>query len=475
MSSGTNKKSMRRRFKADLKFSFIFGMVFWITALILYAFVFVFIYSSLRQDTRTGIHVRMLGYWAIDKSGGIDSLKDNIDVNMILSDELSFFVRISDEFNNTIVLETPERWISFDFSKLEKVTPKPGSYVLLKSQSLDFILETGCIRLSDGNYLQVGMGDENRRRVMELLSGSFMLAFIILIAVSLVLGFFVASRFLRPIRDLEEAVADVISTGKIESRIVERKGAGELDELIVSFNRMLQKIEDLVVGMKGALDTVAHDLRTPLTRFRMVSEKALSRRDFGTDENAADEYRTALEQAVVESETVLRMMTLLMDISEAETGTLKLDKVEFCPLEKIREIIDVYELAAEDSGISLELQEPVYGGALVADPDRFRQAAGNLIDNAVKYGRRGGHVLIGIAADEKWVSVRVEDDGIGIAESDLPEIWKRLYRGKSSRDGLGLGLSLVNAIMKAHGGGVSVDSGSGRGSVFTIKFPAEAL
>jgi len=473
MSSEINRQGSRRNFKADMKFSLIFAAIFWITAAVLYSVVFIYIYSSLREDSRSGIQVRMLGYWAIEQSGGLESLKDNIDVNMILSDEQPFFVRISDEFNNTLVLDIPEHWNSFDFTELEKKPPEPGSFVLLRSNSLRYFLESGCIPLSDGNYLQVGMSDENRRRVMELLSGSFLAALLVLVAVSTVIGFIVSRRFLLPIRDLEKAVADVIETGRIESRIVERKGAGEMDQLVVSFNEMLAKIEELVIGMKGALDTVAHDLRTPLTRFRMISEKALSRQDFKNNAEAAEEYRYSLEQAVEESDTVLRMMTLLMDISEAETGTLKLNITEFSPLELIRELVDLYEFIAEDRGISLELDEAVWTGTMTADRDRFRQALGNLVDNAVKYGKNGGRVVIGITADEKQVSIKIEDDGQGISEADLPVIWKRLYRGKSSKDGLGLGLSLVNAVMKAHGGTAAVESVEGAGSVFTISFPVE--
>ncbi len=473
MFSGTGKRQGQRKFKADLKFSLIFGVVFWITAIILYAFVFIYIYSSLRDDARSGIQVRMLGYWAIVQSDGLESLKQNVDVNMILSGEQPFFVRIADEFNNTVLLEIPANWNSFNFKKLENETPKPGSFTVLRSPLMKYILETGCIALSDGHYLQVGISDENRRRIMELLYSSFTVALLVLVAVSLIAGFFVSYRFLLPVRDLEKAVREVIETGRIESRIIERKGAGELDLLVVSFNNMLQKIEELVRGMKGALDTVAHDLRTPLTRFRMVSEKALTRDDFKTDSEAISEFRSALGQAVEESDTVLRMMNLLMDISEAETGTLRLSKTEFNPVDRIREIIDVYEYAAEDRNISIKLKQPVWNGTLTADEDRFRQAVGNLIDNAVKYGRDGGSVNIELSADDDFVCVTVIDDGEGIADADLPEIWKRLYRGKSSRDGLGLGLSLVNAIIKAHGGTAEVKSVAGQGSVFTIRFPGE--
>ena len=469
MFSGTDEKT-RRRHKSDLKFSLIFASIFWLTAVVLYAFVFVYIYSSLRQDSRTGIQVRMLGYWAIDQSGGLDSLKDSIDVNMILSGEQPFFARISDEFNNTLLFDAPANWEGFEFGMLEDNPPEPGSFVRLRSPELKYILEAGCIRLTEGNFLQVGMSDENRRRVMDLLYGSSMFALVVLVILSTLIGFLVARRFLSPVHDLENAVADVIKTGRIESRIVEGRGSGEMTQLVVSFNRMLEKIEDLVLGMKGALDTVAHDLRTPLTRFRMTAERALSSRE-PESPGEADEYRKSLERAVEESDTILRMMTLLMDISEAETGTLKLNKSEFSALGKVRELVDIYEFAAEDQNISLEIADTAWSGTILADPDRFRQAVGNLIDNAVKYGKDGGRVLIDIGLDGDNLRVSVEDDGAGIAQSDQTEIWKRLYRGKSSKDGLGLGLSLVNAVVKAHGGTAEVESSPGRGSVFTISFP----
>ncbi|MBI9107503.1 MAG: HAMP domain-containing protein [Spirochaetales bacterium] len=466
MFSGRNN-----RFKADLKFSVIFGSVFWISALIIYLFVFIYIFSTLRQEARSGIQVRLLGYWAIDQSGGHGVLKDSIDVDVLLSGEAPFFVRISDDFNNTVLLTVPANWESFDFRKLEEKSPVAGGFITLRSPQLDYVLEVGNISITENYTLQVGMSDENRQQIMSLLSGSLGAALVILVGVSFIIGFIVSHRFLLPVRRLEKAVAEVIETGKIESRIQERPKAGELDQLIVSFNRMLSKIEELVKGMAGALDTVAHDLRTPLTRFRMVAEKALSRQEYSGIEPAKESYRTALEQAVIESDTVLRMMTMLMDISEAETGTLKLNKTEFSPIEKIREVVDVYLLIAEDRNISITIEEPAWTGVLSADPDRFRQAAGNLIDNAVKYGRDNGSVIISVSSTEGELTVSFRDDGEGISEADLPEIWKRLYRGKSSKDGLGLGLSLVNAIVMAHQGRVEVESRLEEGSVFRMIFP----
>jgi signal transduction histidine kinase len=462
------------RFKADLKFSVIFGSVFWIAALIIYFFVFIYIFSTMRQESRSGIQVRLLGYWAIDQSGGHDVLKDSIDVDVLLSGEQPFFVRISDEFNNTVLLTVPVNWQSFNFSRLEEKPPSSGRFLTISSKQLDYVLETGSISLSDNYILQVGMSDESRQRIMQLLSRSFVAALVILVGVSFIIGFVIAYRFLLPVRRLEHAVADVIETGRIESRIEERRRDGELDQLVVSFNRMLAKIEELVKGMAGALDTVAHDLRTPLTRFRMIAEKALSNHSAEQNfEASAESYRIALEQAVEESDTVLRMMNMLMDISEAETGTLKLNKSRFSPLDKINEVVDVYQMIAEEHDISINVNPSDSAVTIFADSDRFRQAVGNLLDNAVKYGRPGGRVTVSVSTTDSELTVAVKDDGEGILENDLPEIWKRLYRGKSSKDGLGLGLSLVNAIVMAHGGHAEVESRKGEGSIFLVILPLE--
>ena len=454
----------KNRFKADLKFSMLFGSVFWIAALVLYLFVFAYIFNMLRQETKTGIEVRLLGYWAIEKSEGLDALRSSIDVSYINSGESQFFVRIADELNNTVLLEIPKHWSSFNFEMLERNPPVPGSLVELHSPGLRYKLEAGTIQTSDGYYLQVGMSDENRRRILELLTGSFTVALLVLVGVSFVLGFVLSNRFLLPVRLLGKTVSDVIETGRIESRVRQPARAGELNELVISFNLMLQRIEDLVTGMKGALDTVAHDLRTPLTRFRITAEKVLSEGNSGG-------YRAALEQAMEESETLLRMMTMLMDISEAETGTLKLNLSSFNPAEMIRQAAEIYSIVAEEKNITINTGPEALETRLQADRDRFMQAVGNLLDNAVKYGKEGGEINIASAERNGELIITVSDNGEGISREDLPGIWERLYRGRSSRDGLGLGLSLVNAIVKAHGGRTGVVSEPGEGSVFTIVFP----
>jgi signal transduction histidine kinase len=183
--------------------------------------------------------------------------------------------------------------------------------------------------------------------------------------------------------------------------------------------------------------------------------------------------REALVTCLDESEKMLSMLETLMDISEAETGTMHLERAVVDVAEVARDVVDLYEEAAEDKHV--ELSSSIAPGLTVeADRARLRQVLANLVDNAVKYTPSGGRVTVTAERDGAEVRIDVADTGIGIAPHDLPRIWERLYRGDSSRAerGLGLGLSLVRAVVLAHGGTISVSAEPGSGSTFTVRLPA---
>jgi signal transduction histidine kinase len=169
------------------------------------------------------------------------------------------------------------------------------------------------------------------------------------------------------------------------------------------------------------------------------------------------------------------MLNTLMDISEVETGAMKLNLQRVDVAELARQLTDFYAEVAEDHEIRITLSADSRCEA-VADENRLRQAVANLLDNAVKYTPAGGHVEVAVKRMASQVVVSVRDTGIGIPAEDLPRVWERLYRGDKSRSqrGLGLGLSLVRAIAQAHLGECRVKSEPGRGSEFTLRIPALA-
>ena len=182
--------------------------------------------------------------------------------------------------------------------------------------------------------------------------------------------------------------------------------------------------------------------------------------------------REALADTMEESERALTMLKTLMDISEAETGTMRLELTDIDLPALIRDVIDLYQILAEDKKIALTAKLPDRLQIRV-DRNRIQQALANLLDNAIKYTGPGGNVEVAAYQKDQEAILTVKDSGMGISAEDLPRIWDRLYRGDKSRNekGLGLGLSLVKAVVRAHHGSVEVASEVGRGSVFTVSLP----
>jgi signal transduction histidine kinase len=274
----------------------------------------------------------------------------------------------------------------------------------------------------------------------------------------------ITRRSLRPVVDLATASQQIIDSGDLTLRVATRGTADNLDQLAGLFNRMLARNEALVRAMRESLDNVAHDLRTPLTRLRAGAELAL------TGANGAPRAEDALAGAIEESDRVLSMLTTLMDITGAETGAMRLDRKPEDLADIARESVELYDFVATERGVHL-VTRLTANVRVNVDRARVRQVCANLIDNAIKYTPAGGHLEVSVTADGDKGILAVTDNGVGIPTTDLPRVWDRLYRGDHSRaeHGLGLGLSLVKAVVEAHGGTVSVKSEPGVGSTFEVR------
>jgi signal transduction histidine kinase len=435
-----------------LSMSFLFGLVY------------VILSASLINQDHESIQTQLRELSAVYNEGGLEALERDVTHEKKFEKRSSFFIRLADPGNKTFFFILPYQWAEFDFKVLEEKAPV--GWLELASRTGKGSLEVASTRLPFGYTLQVGKSTEERERVLRNFRRIFMGALIPLVLLGFVGGIFLSQRALRPIRQLTDTVRS-ISSGRMDARVPTLRTRDELGELIILFNSMVEKIEKLVRGMKDSLDNVAHDLRTPVTRMRGVAEMALR------TEAGVDSCREALADCIEESDRMLRMLNTLMDISEAESGAMTLDLEEMKGCELIDEIVELYRYVAEDKGVSIETACPPEL-ALLADPVRMRQALGNLVDNAIKYTPRGGGVEVTARLEKGRVLIAVRDTGIGMGLEELPRIWDRLYRSDQSRSqrGLGLGLSLVKAIVEAHKGEVQVSSERGKGSVFTLSLPA---
>jgi signal transduction histidine kinase len=321
--------------------------------------------------------------------------------------------------------------------------------------------------LPDGSVLAVGESLAPVQLFIRLLGRRMFWLFIGIGTVGLLVGWFFTRKMTRPLQDLV-STTETVASGKLSARVPEPDSSGELAELTRLFNQMLERIEHLVNTMNESLDNVAHDLRTPLTRLRNSVESVMTR-----EAVTPEELREALLDAAEETERIQTLLTALMNLAEAGAGTLRLNRKPIQLDELVREICGLYELLAEEKSLSLRQALPEHPVTLEADPVRLRQALGNLLDNAIKFTPDGGTVTLSVRTEPYRAILEVQDSGIGISAEDQPRIFERLYRADKSRrtQGLGLGLSLVQAIVQAHGASIHVSSTPHQGSTFQIVFP----
>ena len=374
-------------------------------------------------------------------------------------------VRVVNRRTDVVYFAAPPGWGGFDLSPLDQPAVRNSGWATIASPPDGAVLEVGTATLSDGVIVQVGRSSHVRDELLANFRARG-LQVLALIALAAVVGGFLLTRAgLAPLRDLETTVRSILQTGQFDARVPIRHSRDPLDELGARVNEMLGRIQSLVLGMRGALDNVAHDLRTPLTRFRNVAETALVAGD-------ADAARDGLAHALEEADRVSATLTALMDISEAETGTMALTRESVGLAGVVDEALSLYADEADDKAIAIRSNVP---GDLhvIGDRTRLRQVLANLIENAVKYTGRDGHIDIGASAKDGFVTLTVRDTGMGIDPIHIPHVWDRLYRADSSRTtrGLGVGLSLVKAVVEAHGGNVGVSSVPGQGSTFSVALP----
>jgi signal transduction histidine kinase len=440
--------------------------IFIFSSLLLFGLVYFLLSSSLSRQNQEAIQLKLEELSALFKSGGIEFLEREITIEKKFEKALPFFIRVAGQGNKTLLLIIPYQWAEFDIKKLEKTTSnKRITWIRLRGKKNNFELEVASIRLNNDYMLQVGKDTEDRERILRHFREIFAAVMIPLILLGFTGGTFLSFRALRPIRHLITTIHS-IGAGRMTARVPSPQTGDELEELVGLFNGMVEKIEVLINGMRDSLDNVAHDLRTPMTRLRGFAEMALQ-----SDQNL-EACQETLADCLEESERVLKMLNTLMDISEAETGVMKLNQEVVDISALVDRIFDIYRHVAEEKGIGISRTIPD-GLCVTADPARMSQVMANLLDNAIKYTPNGGRIYIEANQLQQQIVIRVKDSGIGIPKEELPRIWDRLYRSDQSRSekGLGLGLSLVMAIVYAHKGRVEAFSEPGKGSTFTIYLP----
>ncbi len=331
------------------------------------------------------------------------------------------------------------------------------------------------VHFADGTDLVVGRDIEDQRALAARMRRVFLYGFGLLSLAGLA-GALGAGRLLLQRIEAINATSRSIMAGDLARRIPLSGAGDEIDGLAQNLNAMLERIEHLMAGLREVSDNIAHDLKTPLNRLRNRAEAALR------DGAGTAAYRDGLERTIEDADELIKTFNALLLIARLEAGALEKSGEPFDLGSHVRDVAEFYEPVAEEAGIALTV-EAGEGPEVIGNRQLVGQAIANLIDNAIKYGRREAEtgssaaatsIRVAVSVESDAIVISVADNGPGIGEKDRERALRRFVRLEESRTkpGTGLGLSLVAAVARLHGGTVELaDNGPGLKVMLRLPLP----
>jgi len=320
--------------------------------------------------------------------------------------------------------------------------------------------------------LQVAFDVTDDFTLIRNIGQSTSLVFVVALLVSAGLALLNSRSALRPLRSLTDSAAR-IQASQLSTRLDATAWPVELTPLAREFDAMLGRLDTSFRRLARFSSDLSHELRTPINNLRGEAEVALIR------PRSVEEYRAVLESSLEEYTRITRLIDTLLFIAKADQPESGLRRQQLDAAIECNAVVDFFEPASAERGLTLLVRgkAPIYCDSML-----FRRALSNLVDNALRYTPRGGHVDLTVRSGAKGgTEVEVSDSGAGIAAKHLPHIFERFYQAAKEdadaaattpRSGFGLGLAIVKSIMELHGGSVAVSSAPEQGTTISLFFPA---
>lgn len=447
----------------SVRLSAVFLTLFAIFAIVLVVYVTATAAGILQQQSRTIIsdEIRELG--GVYGRGGIVALVRSIDQR---SRQPGASLYLVTDPTGRILAGNVQ---SLDFGVLDKTgfIGSPFGYERFTEEESDryHMAVAEVVTLPNGMRVLVGRDTTDVERIRTVVRDALVLALGLMGAGALFAWLFVGRRALHRL-DLMSLSSRRILAGDLNERLPVTGAGDEFDRLSENMNVLLARVALLQEGLRQVSDNIAHDLKTPLTRLRNRAEAALVDRQ--------SDPRLALEAAVGEADQMIRTFDALLMIGRVEAGSHPVEKVRVDLSAMVADVAELYEPLAEEAGATLRVDAAGPVEAMVSR-ELIAQTLSNLIDNALKYGVVAGgasEVTVSVGRQGGLCRLIVADNGPGIPEAQRERVFERFYRLDSSRTkpGSGLGLSLVQAIARLHGGAVRIEDGA-PGLRVVIEFP----
>lgn len=437
--------------KVLASYTFRFMSVYVASLSVAVLIVLAFVYAAFSYDYFNDLHgsvtheIRTLE--TVYAEGGAEGVNRFVDEKVRKGDLNRFFYLVVDDQYNKIAgnldawpkyRQYGDGWLSFQLDILEW----DG-----RSVDTDFVARS--IQLDNGYFLLAARHYDDVLTSASLVSGALIRSMVVTIVLGTIGGAIVAGLAVKQIDAINQSVQGIMM-GDLSERIASDHLQGDYRELTFNLNRMLDRIQSLMAGVRQVSDNIAHDLRTPLTRLRNHLTQL--------QEEVEGKPQETVGHLIEEADSLLATFNALLRIAQVESGNRRSGFTTIDLKVILLDVVELYEPLAMDKSITMT-ETLVDGIQLQGDRDLLFQAFANLVDNAIKYTPANGTISIDLRCIDKQALVNISDSGIGIPGPDKVKVYRRFFRvevSRSEQPGNGLGLSLVSAVINLHHGEISL-------------------
>ena len=466
-----SKKGIKRRRSLAFRLTLWYAGIFSLSACIAFVFFYILMTSMFRDQTDRDLYRQAGIFSTIMATDGVEAVKRFAALESQASGEKKIFYRLFYPTGISFSSSNMSYWQDIGVTRANIEQALQGASHIFETLTIPNRAEQVRILYSNigaGVILQLGQSLENVAGFVAAFRKIVIATLALLVLLSAGFGWFLARRAVSGVQAVTRT-ARGITAGSLEERVPVNTRGDEIDQLATTFNAMLDRIQDLVEGIREISDNVAHDLKSPITRIRGAAEIVL------TTGNSMQEFQQMAASNIEDCDRLLDMINTMLMISQTEAGVGEINRVDVDMARIVKDACDLFQPIAADKGVELVCND-IESISHKGDVSLLQRMVANLVDNAIKYTPEDGRVDVSICSNEdQEMILEIVDTGAGISEQDLPHIFERFYRCDPSRStsGAGLGLSLAQTIAQAHKGRIDVESEIGQGSRFRVVLPFE--